>query len=88
MTPEPDRTLSMRVYWKPTHKDLYLHWDSHCHKKAKYIIKNTLHHRATSISSTPELFRTEKEHLREDLSKVSPLGPGWDGGQEFQTIKH
>ena len=62
VAPEPDRTLSMSVYRKPTDTDQY-------HIIAKYSVINTLDHRAKVVSFVPELFRTEIEYLREVLTK-------------------
>ena len=60
VTPEPDRTLTISAYRKPTHTDQCLHSDSYHQMQAKYSIMNTLHHRAEIVSSTPKLLRTEK----------------------------
>ena len=35
--PEADGKLSITVYRKPTHVNLYLQWDSHDHLSAKYM---------------------------------------------------
>ena len=40
--PQPDNSLLASVYRKPTHRDLYLHWDSHHHLSAKFSVINTL----------------------------------------------
>ena len=42
ITPEAKRALSIGVYRKPTHTDLYLQWDSQLHVAAKYSVINTL----------------------------------------------
>ena len=49
--------------------DHYLHQDSHLHIGAKYNIINTVNHKAKTVTSLPELLRTEKEHSREVFSK-------------------
>ena len=49
--PRSDGTLNMTVYRKPTLTDLYLQWDSHHNIAAKYIVVNTLHHRAMAVCS-------------------------------------
>ena len=36
-----------------TYTDQYLQWDSHHHIAAKYIVINTLTHRANTFHSTP-----------------------------------
>ena len=61
--------MSIRVYKKPIHTDQYLHRDNHHHLLAKYSVMNTLHYRAKAVSSLPDLLRTEKQHLREVLTK-------------------
>ena len=38
MMPQPDSSLLTSVYRKPTHTDLYLHWNSHHQLSAKFII--------------------------------------------------
>ena len=43
--PEEDGRLSTIVYRKPTHTDLYLHWDSHHAIPYKYSVIGTLYHR-------------------------------------------
>ena len=43
-TPEHNGTLTPSIYSKPIHTDQYMHWDSHHHIRAKYIIIDTLMH--------------------------------------------
>ena len=66
---EQNKTLFIHVYRRPTHMDQYLHWISHYNKVAKYIVINTLVHRAKVVCYTPELLLTEQQHLREVLAK-------------------
>ena len=67
--PEENGRLSITVYRKPTHTDQYLQWDSHHNLSTKFSIINTLSHRAKTVCSNPELFKQEKEHLREALTQ-------------------
>ena len=67
--PEADGTLSITVYRKPTHTDLYLQSDSHHHLPAKFSVIHTLSHRASTVCSKPELLQQEKDHLRKALTK-------------------
>ena len=73
--PEADGTLTIGVYRKPTHTDLYLPWDSNHNIAAKYSVINTLSHRALTISSTPELAEQELQHLEKVL--VQCKYPTW-----------
>ena len=66
--PEADGGLSITVYRKPTHTDLYLQWDSHHHLSVKYSVINTLTHRAKTVCNKPELFQKEMDKLRKVLS--------------------
>ena len=63
VTPQSDGTFTTKIYRKPTHTDLYVHWDSHHYLAAKYRVINTLTHRARTICSTPQLFTSELQHL-------------------------
>ena len=65
--PEEDGSLTIGVYRKPTHTDLYLPWDSNHNTAAKYSVINTLTHRAHTICSSPELTKQELHHLEEVL---------------------
>ena len=67
--PEADGSLSITVYRKPTHADLYLQWDSQHHLSSKFSVIHTLSHRAKTVCSKPELLQQEKDHLRKDLIK-------------------
>ena len=40
--PEEDGKLNTTVYRKPTHTDIYLHWDSHHTIPSKYSVVGTL----------------------------------------------
>ena len=66
--PEADGSLSNIVYWKPTHTNQYLQWDSHHHLSAKFSVINTLTHRATTVCSNPEHLHKEMDHLRKALT--------------------
>ena len=66
--PQPDNSLLTSVYRKPTHTDLYLHWNSHHHLSAKFSVINTLKHRAKTICSNHYLVEEEEDHLNKDAS--------------------
>ena len=59
---QPDNSLLTSVYRKPTHTDLYLHWNSHHHLLAKFSVINTLKHRARSVCSNHLKKTTSTEH--------------------------
>ena len=61
--PQPDDSLLTSVYRKPTHTDLYLHWNSHHHLSAKFSVLNTLKHRAKTVCSNQMLLKKEEDHL-------------------------
>ena len=67
ITLQADGTFTTGVYRKPTHADLYLPWDTHHNFASKYIVINTLTHRAKKICSTPQLLKKELKHLEEVL---------------------
>ena len=50
--PEENGKLNTTVYRKPTHTDMYLHWDSHHNIPSKYSVIGTLYHRANTILLT------------------------------------
>ena len=58
-----DGRFSTTVYRKPTHTDLYLQWNSHHTISSKYSVVGTLHHRAKTICSSPQLLQQEEDHL-------------------------
>ena len=55
ITPKEDGSLSITMYRKPTHTDLYLQWDSNHAVSSEYSVAGSLHHRAKTICSSPEL---------------------------------
>ena len=65
--PQPDNSLLTAVYRKPTHKDLYLQWDSHHHLSAKYSVISTLKHRARTVCSNKQLLK-EGDHLNKAMN--------------------
>ena len=79
--PNEDGSLSTTVYRKPTHTDLYLHWDSHHTLSSKYSVIGILHHRAKTICSNPQLLKQEEDHLHRALTKCRH--PAW----AFNRIK-
>ena len=63
-------SLKITVYRKPTHTDMYLHWDSyHHHLSAKFSVINTLRHRAKTVCSNSQLLKEEEDHLNKVLRR-------------------
>ena len=69
LTPGEDGKITTSVFRKPTHTDLYMQWDSNHAISAKYSVIGTLHHRANTISSSPELLQKEEQHLKKVLTR-------------------
>ena len=75
--PQPDGSIKTTVFRKPTHTDMYLHWDSYHHLSAKYSVINTLRHRAKTVCSTQQLLKEEEDHLHNSLRRCKyPYGLG------------
>ena len=74
-TPLADKSLSFKVYWKPTHTDKYLQWESHHSLSAKYSVIGTLTHRAKVVCTDPDLLQSERDHLRRALGRCNY--PNW-----------
>ena len=76
-TLEPDRTLSIRVYRKPTNTNEYLNWDSHHHIVTKCSIINTLNHGSKQLVPHQNYSEMKRNIYREVLPNAStPLGFG------------
>ena len=67
--PDEDGSLKNTVYRKPTHTDLYFQWDSNHTVSSKYSVVGSLHHRARTICSSPELLQHEEKHLKQTLTR-------------------
>ena len=67
--PNEDGSLSTTIYRKPTHTDLYLQWASHHTVSSKYSVIGTLHHRAETICSSPQLPQQEEKYLQKSLQR-------------------
>ena len=74
--PKADNSLSINVYYKPTHTDQYLQWGTHHNLSAKYSVIGTFTHRAKTVCTGQELFQREIQHIREALVKCKY--PRWD----------
>ena len=66
-----DKSLSFKVYQKPTHTDQYLQWESHHSLSAKYSVIGTLTHRAKVVCTDPDLLQSEIDHLRSTLGRYN-----------------
>ena len=73
--PEENGKLNTTVYRKPTHTDMYLHWDSHHNIPSKYSVIGTLYHRANTICSTTQYLQDEEKHLNQALKRCKY--PSW-----------
>ena len=58
--PDANGKLNTSVYRKPTHTDMYLHWDSHRNIPAKYSVIGTLYHRTNTICSTTQYLQMKR----------------------------
>ena len=67
--PQPDGSLLTSVYRKPTHTDQCLQWNSQHHLSAKFIVINTLKHRAKTVCSNQHLLIEEEDHLKKALKR-------------------
>ena len=67
--PQPDGSLKTTVYRKPTHTNMYLHWDSYHHLSAKFSVINTLRDRAKPECSNSQLMKEEEDHLNKILRR-------------------
>ena len=87
ITPKEDGSLSTSVYRKPKHTDLYLQWDSHHTLTSKFSVIGTLHHRAQTLCSNPQLLQQEEDYLHIALQKCkySAWGPEQDQNQNKET---
>ena len=74
-TPLADKSLSFKVYQKPTHTDQCLQWESHHSLSAKYSVIGTLTHRAKVVCTDPDLLQSEIDHLRRALGRCNY--PNW-----------
>ena len=48
---------------------MYLRWDSHHSISSKYSVVGTLHHRAKTVCSSPDMLKREEGHLSRVLTK-------------------
>ena len=69
VTSGEDDSLCTTVYRKLTHTDLYMQWDSHHTISSKYSVIGTLHHRAKTTCSSPQLLQHEDNHLHRVLTR-------------------
>ena len=66
--PQPDGSLSITVYRKPTHTGQYLQWDSHHAISAKCSVISTLFHRAKEVCSNRQHLEKEHDHIKQALT--------------------
>ena len=64
ITRAADGNLETSVYRKPTHTDIYLHWNAHAPTTWKTVTVKSLVKRAFSVSSTEAALDLELSHLR------------------------
>ena len=58
--PTENGKLNTTVYRKPTHTDMYLHWDSHHNIPSKYSVIGTLYHEQTPSAPQPSIYIMKK----------------------------
>ena len=64
ITRKPDGCISTSVYRKPTHTDLYIHYNSQHPRQCKLGIIRTLVRRAKTICSEDTLVQKEIDHVK------------------------
>ena len=65
--PEADNSLTIKMYYKPTHTDQYLQWDSHHNHSAKYSVIGTLTHMTKTVCTILGLLNEELQYFKEAL---------------------
>ena len=78
VTPQTDGSIHTAVYRKPTHTDMYLHWDSYHHLASKYSVINTLRHRAKTVCTTKQILEKEEDHLFTALRRCKYPAWAWN----------
>ena len=66
---QPNNTVNVKVYRKPTHTDQYLSFTSNHHIKQKLGIISTFRHRIDKLITTEKDKRLEEIHMRKALKK-------------------
>ena len=66
---QPNGSLQVSVYRKPTHTDQYLAFDSHHPLEHKLSVIRTLFHRAETVVTTPEDKDSELKHVKTALKR-------------------
>ena len=65
----PDGSLSLTVYRKPTHTDQYLNFQSNHHISHKLSVPKTLLHRADTVITDENDMPAEEKHIEKALGK-------------------
>ena len=65
-----DGRLYITVYWKPTHIDHYLDFQSHHTPHVKRGLVRCLYDRARGITSTQDNLQKEEHHLSKVLRRI------------------
>ena len=66
---QPDGSIKVQVYRKPTHTDQYLNFSSNHPLEHKLGVIHTLFHRAETVVTDPEAVSQEKQYIADALSK-------------------
>ena len=74
--PQPDGSLTMTVFRKPTHTDQNLQWDTHHVISAKYSKTSSLPHRDKAVSSFTR--HLEQEHLQNFMNRCKYPTWAWN----------
>ena len=66
--PQPDGSIKTTVFRKPTHTDMYLHWDSYHHLSAN-IVSSTPWDTEQKLCPAKQLLTEEEDHLYNALRR-------------------
>ena len=82
----PNNTLIPSMYWKSTHMDQYLHWDSNHILTAKYSIFSTLTQRTTVVCTSQSGLEGKQKHIRQSLLRCNY--PSWAINRLQTKVNH